>query len=197
MSTYLARVRRDGSIRIHRNDQPEPVAAVSPPPDGTSLRRALREAGWQPTGQRAPGGGWGSIYVERLARAAPSRDGTDEDPAAARDRRPPPGRSRPSARQASAAGHPPTEEPTPMDERAWRFSERFRQVSNRYLLRVAEAYDHHLDPAMADSDEQVAATVAAWERRNGMPVRDWAATGAEERTNGVPIHDWRTFQDET
>jgi hypothetical protein len=197
MSTYLARVRHDGSIRIHRIDQPEPLAAVTLPPDGTSLRRALREAGWQPTGQRAPGGGWDSIYVERLARAAPPRDRNGEDPAAARDRRRQPGRSRTPARRASAAGHPPTEEPTPMDERAWRFSERFRKVSNRYPLRVAEAYHHHLDPAMADSDEQVAATVAAWERRNGMPVRNWAAIGAEERTNGVPILDWRRFQDET
>jgi len=64
MTTYVARVRRDGSIRIHRNDQPEPVAAVTLPAGGTSLRRALRQAGWRPTGC-APGGGWGSIYVER------------------------------------------------------------------------------------------------------------------------------------
>ena len=84
-----------------------------------------------------------------------------------------------------------------MDERAWRFSERFRQVSNRYPLRVAEAYHHQLDPAMADSDEQVAATVAEWERRNGMPVRDWAAIGAEERRHGVPVRDWRANRNET
>jgi hypothetical protein len=68
MSTYLARVRHD-SIRIHRIDQVEPVAAVTLPPDGTSLRRALRLAGWRPTGRRAPSGDWGSIYVERLAPA--------------------------------------------------------------------------------------------------------------------------------
>jgi len=84
-----------------------------------------------------------------------------------------------------------------MDERAWRFSERFRKVSNRYPLRVAEAYDHHLEHAMADSDEQVAATVSAWERRNGMPVRDWHAIGADERANGVPVRDWRSTQNET
>jgi len=65
MTTYLARIRHDGIIRIHRNDQPEPVAAVTLPAGGTSLRRALRQAGWRPTGRRAPGGGWGSIYVER------------------------------------------------------------------------------------------------------------------------------------
>jgi hypothetical protein len=34
---------------------------------------------------------------------------------------------------------------------------------------------------MTDSDEQVAATVAEWERRHGLPVRDWRAIGAEER----------------
>jgi hypothetical protein len=70
MATYLARVRHDGSIRIYCNDQPEPVSRpFTMPPDGTSLRSALREAGWRPTGRRAPGGGWGSIYVERLAPA--------------------------------------------------------------------------------------------------------------------------------
>ena len=68
-----------------------------------------------------------------------------------------------------------------MDERARRFSERFRKVSNRYPLRVAEAYDYHLDPAMADSDEQVAATVAEWERRHDQPIRDWRAIGADEQ----------------
>ena len=65
MTTYVARVRHDGRIRIHRNDQSETVATVIMAPDGTSLRGALREAGWRPTGRRAPGGGWGSIYVER------------------------------------------------------------------------------------------------------------------------------------
>jgi len=34
---------------------------------------------------------------------------------------------------------------------------------------------------MADSDEQVAATVAAWERDQGLSPRDWPAIGAEER----------------
>jgi hypothetical protein len=70
MSTYLARVRHDGSIRIYRNNQSEPVSRpFTLPRDGTSLRRVLREAGWRPTGRRAPGGSWGSIYVERLAPA--------------------------------------------------------------------------------------------------------------------------------
>ena len=83
MSTYLARVRHDGSIRIHRNDQPEPVAAVTLPAEGTSLRMALREAGWRPT-WRAPGGGWGLIFVERLApareRGYPRLDGQQRPP---------------------------------------------------------------------------------------------------------------------
>jgi hypothetical protein len=60
-------------------------------------------------------------------------------------------------------------------------SERFRKVSNRYPRRVAEAYDGDIDRAMADTDEQVAATVAAWERRQGLSVRDWTAIGARER----------------
>jgi hypothetical protein len=56
---------------------------------------------------------------------------------------------------------------------------RHRKVSTR---RVAEAYGGDLDRAMADTDEQVAATVAAWERAHGVPVRDWRAIGREERT---------------
>ncbi len=62
-----------------------------------------------------------------------------------------------------------------------RHSERFRDVSTRYPRRVAEAYDGDLDRAMADSDEQVTATVAAWERANGLAPRDWRAVGAAER----------------
>ena len=200
MTTYMARVRHDGSIHIHRNDQIEPVEVVTRQP-GVGLRETLAEAGWRPTGRRAPGGGWAAIYVYRLAGVAPSRDRNDEDPAAARDRRPRRGWSRPPAGRTSAADRPvpvggrsfsssisATVQPgsaarwgTPRDERAWRFSERFSKVSNRYPLRVAEAYDHDLDPAMADSDEQVAATVAEWERRHGGPIRDWRAIGAEER----------------
>ena len=32
-----------------------------------------------------------------------------------------------------------------------------------------------------DTDEQVAATVAEWERANGLEVQDWIAVGREER----------------
>ena len=76
MTTYLARVRHDGSIRIYRDDHSEPVSRpLTLRPDGTSLRRVLREAGWRPTGRRAPGGGCGSIYVERLAATHTTRSG--------------------------------------------------------------------------------------------------------------------------
>ena len=53
------------------------------------------------------------------------------------------------------------DQPTP-DERSKHHSKRFRKVSNLYPRTVALAYDGELDQAMADSDEQVAATVAAW-----------------------------------
>jgi hypothetical protein len=65
-----------------------------------------------------------------------------------------------------------------------RHSERFRKVSNRYPRRVAEVYDGDLGRAMADSDEQVAATVAAWEKSQGFVVRDWPALGRSERRTG-------------
>jgi hypothetical protein len=58
---------------------------------------------------------------------------------------------------------------------------RFRQVADRYPRRVAQAYGGDIERAAADSDEAVAATVAAWEQAHGVPVRDWPATGAKER----------------
>jgi len=60
-------------------------------------------------------------------------------------------------------------------------SERFRQVSSRYPRVVAEAYDGDIERAAEDSDQQVAATVAAWAHARGLPPRDWYAVGAEER----------------
>jgi hypothetical protein len=60
-------------------------------------------------------------------------------------------------------------------------SVRFRKVSTRYPRRVAEAYGGDLNRAMADTDEQVAATVAAWEMQYGLPARDWRAIGKEEQ----------------
>ena len=64
---------------------------------------------------------------------------------------------------------------------------RFRKVSTRYPRRVNEAYGFDRARAMSDSDEQVAATVAAWEEANGLEVRDWYAIGAEERGDTLPM----------
>jgi hypothetical protein len=61
------------------------------------------------------------------------------------------------------------------------FSTRFRMVSTRFPRRVSEAYDGDLARAMADGDRQVAGTVAAWERRQGLAVRDWRRIGRTER----------------
>jgi hypothetical protein len=60
-------------------------------------------------------------------------------------------------------------------------SNRFRRVSNRYPRRVNEAYGFDAARAMSETDEQVAATVATWERAQGLEPRDWHAIGAEER----------------
>jgi hypothetical protein len=69
----------------------------------------------------------------------------------------------------------------PDPEMAVAHSTRFRKVSNRYSRTVAYAYEGDLARAMRDSDEQVAATVAEFERQNGYPVQDWIAIGREER----------------
>ena len=63
------------------------------------------------------------------------------------------------------------------------YSERFRKVSNRYPRRVAEAYRGDVTRAMADSDKQVAAKVAAWERRHGLTPINWKALGEAERSS--------------
>ena len=72
-----------------------------------------------------------------------------------------------------------TGRPQADDARA-RHSERFRRMSDRYPRRVAEAYDGDLERAAADSDSEVAATVAAWERAHGIEPRDWLAVGVAE-----------------
>lgn len=61
------------------------------------------------------------------------------------------------------------------------FSIRFRAVANRYPRQVAAAYEGDLARAMEDSDEEVAARVAAWEAEQGLVPRDWYAIGAAER----------------
>ena len=46
---------------------------------------------------------------------------------------------------------------------------------------MALAYDRNLVQAALETDEQVAATVAEWERANGLEVQDWLAVGRGER----------------
>jgi hypothetical protein len=62
-----------------------------------------------------------------------------------------------------------------------RYSERFRKVSSRYPRRVAAAYRGDLIRAMTDNDEQVAATVAVWEKGHGLKVTDWITLGKQGR----------------
>jgi 50S ribosomal subunit-associated GTPase HflX len=64
---------------------------------------------------------------------------------------------------------------------AVRHSLRFRQVSTAYPHHVALAYDRDLAAAAADSDEEVAARVAAWEREQGLEPRDWRVIGSKGR----------------
>jgi hypothetical protein len=73
-----------------------------------------------------------------------------------------------------------------MDEvdRGLQHSARFRRVSNRYPLRVTEAYDGDIAAAAADDDATVAALVAEWERARGLPVTDWAGLGLGEDRAG-------------
>jgi hypothetical protein len=73
---------------------------------------------------------------------------------------------------------------------ALRHSERFRKVSNRYPRRVAEAYGGDLERAAAASDEEVAATVAAWEKAQGLRVRDWRMIGEIERGLHEGVDEW-------
>jgi hypothetical protein len=68
-----------------------------------------------------------------------------------------------------------------LDLRTVAHSERFRRISNRYPRRVSDAYGGDLARAMADSDKQVAGTVAAWETSQGLEPRDWIAIGIDER----------------
>lgn len=71
--------------------------------------------------------------------------------------------------------------PDPFNALGIAHSNRFRRVSNRYPHQVALAYGLDIARATGDSDEVVAATVAAWEAATGQPVRDWVAFGAAER----------------
>jgi hypothetical protein len=50
-----------------------------------------------------------------------------------------------------------------------------------HCIPLGRSNDGDLARAMRDSDVQVAARVASWERRHGIPVRDWLAIGRGER----------------
>lgn len=58
--------------------------------------------------------------------------------------------------------------------------ERFRKVSIHYPRYVLEAYRGDFRRAMGHNDEQVAVTIAAWERQQGIVARDWRAVGERE-----------------
>lgn len=64
---------------------------------------------------------------------------------------------------------------------------RFRRVANAYPRYVAEAYGLDLARAARDSDADVAATVAAWEKARGLTPRDWVAIGRGERDEGPEV----------
>jgi hypothetical protein len=62
--------------------------------------------------------------------------------------------------------------------------ERFSEVSDRYPRRVLQAYLGEPARALCDSDEQVFATVAAWEHAQGLVIRGWQAVASDSRENG-------------
>ena len=76
--------------------------------------------------------------------------------------------------------------PTPMDARPLAVAHgiRFRRVATRYPRAVAEAYSGDIARAAADTDAQVAAIVAEWERGHGLEPCDWRAIGRSEREIG-------------
>ena len=71
------------------------------------------------------------------------------------------------------------------DPIGWAHTTRFRKVSTIYPNKVANAYALDVLTALGDTDAEVAARVAAWERAEGVEPRDWHAVGAEERDEGA------------
>jgi hypothetical protein len=57
---------------------------------------------------------------------------------------------------------------------------RWRKVSNRFPLQVAYAYEGDIERALSELDGQVLATVAKWERKQGLEPRDWLGLGHAE-----------------
>jgi len=85
-----------------------------------------------------------------------------------------------------SAGHGPPADPElyriwAVDDLERAHSMRFEAVANDYPRTVAQAYELDLAAAMAASDEDVAARVAAYEHDVlGIAPRDWAAIGRSE-----------------
>jgi hypothetical protein len=65
-----------------------------------------------------------------------------------------------------------------VDEGQRQHYERFRKVSIHYPRYVLDAYRGDFRRAMAHNDEQVAMTIAAWERQQG--IGEWRAAGGRE-----------------
>ena len=65
-----------------------------------------------------------------------------------------------------------------MDEGQRQHYERFRKVNIHYPRYVLDAYRGDFRRAMAHNDEQVAMTIAAWERQHG--IGEWRAPGGRE-----------------
>jgi hypothetical protein len=57
---------------------------------------------------------------------------------------------------------------------------RFRRVANGYARRVALAYHGNVTAAALDTDDQVARTVADWERHQGFEPAAWSEIGRSE-----------------
>ncbi len=62
-----------------------------------------------------------------------------------------------------------------------KLKDRFNVVSWGYFNRVLEAYSGDTDQITSDTDEQVAANVAAYEIAQGWVPRDWTRIGRYER----------------
>ena len=64
-SLYLVQVGTDRA-EVFRGDSTRVDAFGIP--HGASLRQALGDHGWRPTGRRVPGRGWGALQVEPIRR---------------------------------------------------------------------------------------------------------------------------------
>jgi hypothetical protein len=73
--------------------------------------------------------------------------------------------------------------------------ERFRKVSIHYPRYVLEAYRGDFRRAMGHDDEQVAVTIAAWQRQQR--IGEWRAAGGAKRTEKRRSGAWDACHDPT